>query len=73
MSGTGYIGDGFYYSREMREQTRRLEEMTNPLFMPGSYAGAAWLRGGNYGYGAYIGMTRKELDRLHDAGRRKTK
>ena len=79
MSGTSYIGDSFCYSQEMREQARRLEEMTNPLFVPGSSAGAAYLRGGNYGYrehygyGAHIGMTRKELDMLHDAEMRKTK
>lgn len=77
MSGTSYIGDGFFYSQEMREQARRLEEMTNPLFVPGSFAGVAYLRGGNYGcrehygYRAHIGMTREELDMLHDAEMRK--
>ena len=77
MSGTSYIGDGFFYSQEMREQARRLEEMTNPLFVPESFAGVAYLRGGNYGcrehygYGAHIGMTREELDMLHDAEMRK--
>ena len=45
----------------------------------GSSAGAAYLRGGNYGYrehygyGAHIGMTREEMDMLHDAEMRKTK
>ena len=50
-SECGYITDYF----GLTNQARRLEEMTNPLFVPGSSAGAAYLRGGNYGYREHYG------------------
>ena len=71
MSDASYIGDYFFYSPEMAAATRRIEAMTNPIFCPGSMAGAAWLRGGNFLYGSHAGMTREELDRMWEAEKRK--
>ena len=61
MSGTHYIGDGFFYSTQMSEAAYKLEAMTNPMFYPGSCAGAAYLRGGYYASGTKAGIMRTEL------------
>lgn len=61
MNGTHYMGDGFFYSPQMAEAAYRLEAMTNPMFYPGSCAGAAYLRGGCYASGAKAGIMRTEL------------
>lgn len=70
MDDKTYVGDYFFVTPEMTEARQRVEAMTNPVFPPGCAAGVACLRGGNFGYGAYSGMTREALDRMWDAEKR---
>ena len=54
-----YISDYFYYSQEMTEATRRIEALTNPMFVPGSMAGVACLT--NIGGQTYDQKEKREL------------
>lgn len=56
---SSYAGDYFYYSPEMAAKTRRIEAVTNPVFVPGSMAGVACLR--NFGGMAHDQKEKREL------------